>query len=163
MPTVKRTFRTSEPWNREQFKCPLNQAGDAFCNPWRRSSKNHAHKDWPEIFNNDTPLTSAILDRLLHHAETVLIEGRSNCMKDQAESCSPDLPLPEPSSRFRQPSLLTKYRCIFNPTILRHFHIHADRIKQLHNHSNQTWFSKMKHGLRSWVSSRTLVWGNERD
>jgi hypothetical protein len=28
------------------------------------------YKQWPEIFNNDSTLTSAILDRLLHHAET---------------------------------------------------------------------------------------------
>ena len=43
-------------------------------------------KKWPEIFNNDSTLTSALLDRLLHHAETVLIEGKSYRMKDQIES-----------------------------------------------------------------------------
>jgi DNA replication protein DnaC len=47
---------------------------------------NKAFKDWPEIFNNDSTLTSAVLDRLLHHAETVLIEGKSYRMKDQIES-----------------------------------------------------------------------------
>nr|CBX29509.1 hypothetical protein N47_J04900 [uncultured Desulfobacterium sp.] len=36
-------------------------------------TSNRAYKDWPEIFNNDSTLTSAILDRLLHHAETVII------------------------------------------------------------------------------------------
>ena len=30
-------------------------------------------------------ITSALLDRLLHHAETVLIEGKSYRMKDQIE------------------------------------------------------------------------------
>jgi len=49
-------------------------------------TSNRAFKDWPEIFNNDSTLTSAILDRLLHHAETVLIEGKSYRMKDQIES-----------------------------------------------------------------------------
>ena len=49
-------------------------------------TSNKAFKDWPEIFNNDATLTSAILDRLLHHAETVLIEGKSYRMKDQIES-----------------------------------------------------------------------------
>ena len=49
-------------------------------------TSNKAFKDWPEIFNNDATLTSAILDRLLHHAETVLIEGDSYRMKDQIES-----------------------------------------------------------------------------
>jgi DNA replication protein DnaC len=46
---------------------------------------NRAFKDWPEIFNNDTTLTAAILDRLLHHAETVVIGGKSYRMKDQIE------------------------------------------------------------------------------
>lgn len=46
---------------------------------------NRVYKDWPEIFNNDSTLTSAILDRLLHHAETVVIEGKSYRMKDQIE------------------------------------------------------------------------------
>ncbi len=47
---------------------------------------NRAFKDWPEIFNNDSTLTSALLDRLLHHAQTVVIEGKSYRMKDQVES-----------------------------------------------------------------------------
>ncbi len=37
------------------------------------------------IFNNDAVLTSALLDRLLHHAETVLISGKSYRSKDQIE------------------------------------------------------------------------------
>jgi DNA replication protein DnaC len=49
-------------------------------------SSNRAFKQWPEIFNNDSTLTSAILDRLLHHAETVLIEGPSYRMKDRIDS-----------------------------------------------------------------------------
>jgi len=44
---------------------------------------NRAFKDWPEIFNNDSTLTSALLDRLLHHAHTIVIEGPSYRMKDQ--------------------------------------------------------------------------------
>ena len=46
---------------------------------------NKAYKDWPLTFNNDATLTSALLDRLLHHAETVLIDGLSYRMKDQIE------------------------------------------------------------------------------
>ncbi|NCC31779.1 MAG: ATP-binding protein, partial [Chloroflexia bacterium] len=46
---------------------------------------NRIYKEWPEIFNNDTTLTSAVLDRLLHHAETVVIEGKSYRMKDRIE------------------------------------------------------------------------------
>jgi DNA replication protein DnaC len=48
----------------------------------QKSVVNNTFKDWPEIFNNDSTLTSAILDRLLHHAETVIIEGKSFRMKD---------------------------------------------------------------------------------
>lgn len=43
---------------------------------------NRAFKDWPEIFNNDSVLTAALLDRVLHHTETVVIEGKSYRMKD---------------------------------------------------------------------------------
>jgi DNA replication protein DnaC len=46
---------------------------------------NRVYKEWPGIFNNDSTLTSAILDRLLHHAETVVIEGPSYRMKDQID------------------------------------------------------------------------------
>lgn len=44
---------------------------------------NKPYKKWPELFANDTTLTSAVLDRLLHHAQTVLIEGKSYRMKDR--------------------------------------------------------------------------------
>jgi DNA replication protein DnaC len=47
---------------------------------------NRAYKTWPEIFNNDSTLTSALLDRLLHHAETVLMEGKSFRTNEQNES-----------------------------------------------------------------------------
>ena len=46
---------------------------------------NRAFQDWPEIFNNDSTLTAALLDRLLHHGQTVVIEGSSFRMKDQVE------------------------------------------------------------------------------
>jgi DNA replication protein DnaC len=45
---------------------------------------NRVFKDWPEIFNNDSTLTSALLDRLLHHTEAVVIEGKSYRMKQVA-------------------------------------------------------------------------------
>jgi len=43
-------------------------------------------KDWPKIFNNDSTLTAALLERLLHHADTVVIAGKSYRMKGQLES-----------------------------------------------------------------------------
>jgi len=47
---------------------------------------NKAFKHWPAIFNNDSTITSAVLDRLLHHSHTVLIEGQSFRMKDRIEA-----------------------------------------------------------------------------
>ncbi len=42
---------------------------------------NRVFKEWPQIFNNDSTLTSALLDRLLHHTEAVVIEGDSYRMR----------------------------------------------------------------------------------
>jgi DNA replication protein DnaC len=44
---------------------------------------NKPFKQWASIFNNDSTIASAVLDRLLHHAETIVIEGSSYRMKDQ--------------------------------------------------------------------------------
>ena len=46
-------------------------------------TSNRIFKKWAEIFNNDSTLTTALLDRLLHHCEVVLIEGESYRQKDQ--------------------------------------------------------------------------------
>lgn len=46
---------------------------------------NKAYKQWSSIFNGDSTITSAVLDRLLHHGETVVIEGSSFRMKDRIE------------------------------------------------------------------------------
>jgi DNA replication protein DnaC len=48
-------------------------------------STNRAYKHWAQIFNNDSTLTSAILDRVLHHADTVVIEGKSFRIKDEVD------------------------------------------------------------------------------
>jgi DNA replication protein DnaC len=45
---------------------------------------NKAFKQWSGIFNNDSTLASAVLDRLLHHAETVVLEGSSYRMQERA-------------------------------------------------------------------------------
>jgi DNA replication protein DnaC len=49
-------------------------------------TSNKPFKDWPEIFHNDATVTSAILDRLLHHSEVVVIEGKSYRMKNRTSS-----------------------------------------------------------------------------
>ena len=47
---------------------------------------NKAFKQWPSIFNGDSTITSAVLDRLLHHGHTVVLEGTSYRIKDRVES-----------------------------------------------------------------------------
>lgn len=42
---------------------------------------NREFKKWPKIFNNDSTLTSALLDRLLHHTDASVIEGKSYRMR----------------------------------------------------------------------------------
>jgi DNA replication protein DnaC len=46
---------------------------------------NKPFKQWPGIFNNDSTITAAMLDRLLHHVQTVIIEGASFRMQDQIQ------------------------------------------------------------------------------
>ena len=53
---------------------------------------NRVYKHWSQIFNNDSTLTSAILDRVLHHADTVIIEGKSFRMKDEIGEVSLEQP-----------------------------------------------------------------------
>lgn len=50
---------------------------------------NKAYKHWPAIFNNDAGITSVILDRLLHRAHTVVVEGKSDRMKDRLPEENP--------------------------------------------------------------------------
>ena len=49
-------------------------------------TSNLAYKKWPSVFNNDSNLTSAILDRLLGQAETVVIEGNSYRTRERIDS-----------------------------------------------------------------------------
>lgn len=46
---------------------------------------NRVFKEWAQFFNNDSTLTSALLDRLLHHTEAAIIEGDSYRMKEVKE------------------------------------------------------------------------------
>ena len=47
---------------------------------------NQPFKNWSKVFNNDSTLASALLDRILHHAHVVTIQGKSYRMKDQIET-----------------------------------------------------------------------------
>jgi len=46
-------------------------------------TSNRAYKNWVDTFAGDAVITSAVLDRVLHHCETVVLEGRSYRMKDR--------------------------------------------------------------------------------
>jgi len=55
-------------------------------------------RDWPEIFAGDEILTTAILDRLLHHVVIVHIDGRSYRLRELGALLGPkpDSPAPSP-------------------------------------------------------------------
>ena len=58
-------------------------------------------RDWPEIFAGDEILTTAILDRLLHHVVIVHIDGRSYRLRELGallgpKPDTPPAPLPQP-------------------------------------------------------------------
>jgi DNA replication protein DnaC len=47
---------------------------------------NRAYKDWGPCFDNDATVTAAVLDRVCHHSETVIIKGPSYRMKDRIQA-----------------------------------------------------------------------------
>ena len=56
-------------------------------------------RDWPEIFAGDEILTTAILDRLLHHVVVVHIDGRSYRLRELDALLKPGTPTSSPSSQ----------------------------------------------------------------
>jgi DNA replication protein DnaC len=49
---------------------------------------NRAFKDWGALFDVDNTLATALIDRLMHHGEAIVIQGRSYRMRDK-DSDSP--------------------------------------------------------------------------
>lgn len=56
-------------------------------------------QDWPEIFDDDEILTTAILDRLLHHVHVVHIDGRSYRLREIGELLRGPTPTSPPPQR----------------------------------------------------------------
>ncbi|MEZ4423048.1 MAG: IS21-like element helper ATPase IstB [Gemmatimonadota bacterium] len=56
-------------------------------------------RDWPEIFAGDEILTTAILDRLLHHVHIVHIDGRSYRLRELDGLLRSDTVAPSPPPR----------------------------------------------------------------
>ena len=48
-------------------------------------TSNRVYSDWNKTFANDNAMTSAVLDRVIHHCETVVIEGGSYRMKGRLD------------------------------------------------------------------------------
>ena len=48
-------------------------------------STNRAFKDWGAIFDVDNTLATALIDRLMHHGEAIVIRGDSYRMKDRED------------------------------------------------------------------------------
>jgi DNA replication protein DnaC len=49
-------------------------------------STNRAFKDWGQIFDVDNTLATAMIDRLMHHGEAIVIEGESYRTKDRPKN-----------------------------------------------------------------------------
>ena len=48
-------------------------------------STNRVFKEWGQIFDVDNTLATAMIDRLMHHGEAILIQGDSYRTKDGTE------------------------------------------------------------------------------
>ena len=56
-------------------------------------------RDWPDIFAGDEILTTAILDRLLHHVVVIHIDGRSYRLRELDALLKPGTPTSSPSTQ----------------------------------------------------------------
>jgi DNA replication protein DnaC len=74
---------------------PLDKVGaellfQVFCARYETGSTvittNRPYRDWAKTFANDATMASAVLDRVTHHCETIIIEGKSYRMKDRIDS-----------------------------------------------------------------------------
>lgn len=52
-------------------------------------STNRAFRDWGAIFDVDNTLATAMIDRLMHHGEPIVIQGDSYRMKDKGSDGNP--------------------------------------------------------------------------
>jgi len=51
---------------------------------------NRLFKDWGAIFDVDNTLATALIDRLMHHGEAIVIKGKSYRMKDRKDISDPE-------------------------------------------------------------------------
>jgi DNA replication protein DnaC len=48
-------------------------------------TSNLAFSEWPKVFGDDAKLTTALLDRLAHHAVVITTKGKSFRMRKRAD------------------------------------------------------------------------------
>ena len=74
-------------------------------------TSNKRIRDWPEIFAGDEILTTAILDRLLHHVAVVHIDGQSYRLRELGALLSPTREVPRADSRASRFRRLRDFGC----------------------------------------------------
>jgi hypothetical protein len=91
-------------------------------------TSHRACTEWPTIFTHDRTLTAAILDRLLPHAETVILAGKSVRMQDHiARAIARDEASPEANRRFRRRPAHPCASHMVKPPIFLHLHAVANK------------------------------------
>jgi DNA replication protein DnaC len=51
---------------------------------------NRAFKDWGTVLDVDNTLATAMIDRLMHHGEAIVIQGKSYRMRDKDPDSDPN-------------------------------------------------------------------------
>ena len=65
---------------------PLRETPSSNLSPLNSTTSNLPFGQWDTTFAQDTTLTAALLDRLLHHAHIVPIAGESYRLKHQRQA-----------------------------------------------------------------------------
>ena len=55
-------------------------------------STNRPFRDWGKLFDVDNTLATALIDRLMHHGEAIVIKGDSYRMRDKDPEPDPEPP-----------------------------------------------------------------------
>ena len=77
------------PLNREEANLFFRQVSRRYERGSMILTSNKHVRSWPEVFAGDEVLTTAILDRLLHHVHVVQISGRSYRLRERGDLLRP--------------------------------------------------------------------------
>ncbi|GGW98056.1 IS21-like element helper ATPase IstB [Alteromonas halophila] len=94
--TLKRSFMAPSlliideigylPFNREESNLFFQLVAKRYENQSMILTSNLPFGQWAEVFNSDAALTSAMLDRLLHHSHIIQIKGESYRLKEKRKA-----------------------------------------------------------------------------